>query len=105
MADYSEPAPDDKELKQGYSLKHGLSPIPSILNPGELNLFYFPTTSKDSTWSGIMNMEQHTEANDPDLSYLLVPEKNKLYVIYNSTEGSMDPTASTTTLNMHGESD
>jgi hypothetical protein len=103
MADYSEPAPDNKESKQGYSLNRGLSPIPRMLNQGELNLFYFPTASKDSTWSGTMNMEQHTEANDPDLSYLLVPEKNKLYVIYNSIEGSMDPMASTTTLNMHGE--
>lgn len=103
MANYSVSAPDNKELKQGYFLNRGLSPIPSIHNQGDLNLFYFPAISKDSTWSGIMSMEQHTEINDPDLSYLLVPKKNKLYVIYNSIEGSMDPMAATTTLNMHGE--
>jgi len=48
-------------------------------------------------------MEQHAEINNPDLSYLLMPAKNKLYLIYNSQDGSSDPLATTTTLNTHGE--
>jgi hypothetical protein len=103
LANYSESTPDNKQLKQGYNLSHGLSPIPTVRNRGDLNLFYFPAISKDSTWSGIINMEQHTESNNPDLSYLLLPIKNKVYIIYNSTEGSTDPLATTTTLNMHGQ--
>jgi hypothetical protein len=103
MANYSESTPDNKQLKQGYNLNHGLSPITTVRNRGDLNLFYFPAVSKDSTWSGVMNMEQHSESNNPDLSYLLMPLKNKVYIIYNSTEGSTDPLATTTTLNMQGQ--
>ncbi len=103
MANYSETSTDGKQIKEGYNLNRGLSPIPIVRNQGDLNLFYFPAVSKDSTWSGIMNMEQHLETNNPDLSYLLVPEKNKVYIIYNSTEVSSDPQATTTTVNMHGQ--
>jgi hypothetical protein len=103
MANYTEQEPDKKEIKEGYRLHRGLSPIPVVRNQGDLNLFYFPGISKDSTWTGILDMEQHTESNSPDLSYLLIPEKNKLFIIYNSTEGSTDPLATTTTLNMHGQ--
>jgi hypothetical protein len=48
-------------------------------------------------------MEQHPETNNPDLSYLLMPAKNKLYLIYNSQDAYNDPLATTTTLNTHGE--
>ncbi|HTB26588.1 MAG TPA: hypothetical protein VK711_14535, partial [Puia sp.] len=103
MANYLETTYDSKQIKEGYNLSRGLSPISIIRNQGDLNLFYFPAVSKDSTWSGIMNMEQHAESNNPDLSYLLIPEKDKVYIIYNSTEGSSDPLATTTTVNMHGQ--
>ena len=80
-----------------------MSPIPAVRNRGDLNLFYFPALSKDSTWSAVLDIEQHAESNNPDLSYLLIPAKNKLYIIYNSLEGFADPLATTTTLNMHGQ--
>jgi hypothetical protein len=103
MANYSESNSGKEEKKQGYTLNSGLSPISMVRNRGDLNLFYFPAVSKDSTWSGILEMEQHAETNNPDLSYLLMPVKNKLYLIYNSLDGFTDPLATTTTLNKHGE--
>ncbi len=103
LANYSEANSGEKELKQGYTRNRGLTPIPAVRNKGDLNLFYFPTVSKDSTWSAILEMEQHAETNNPDLSYLLIPAKNKLYLIYNSLEGFTDPFATTTTLNTRGE--
>jgi hypothetical protein len=104
MADYSESGNDKNETKQSYLLNRGLSPVRNVHNKGDLNLFYFPAISRDSAWTGFLNMEQHTESNNPDLSYLLIPEKNKLYIIYNSVEGTDEPVATTTTLNRQGQS-
>jgi hypothetical protein len=103
LANYTEPGGGNRQLKPGYTLNHGLSPIPFVQNRGDLNLFYFPALSKDSTWSGIIEMEQQAESNNPDLSYLVVPANNKLYIIYNSLDGTSDPLASTTTLNRQGQ--
>jgi hypothetical protein len=103
LANYTESEKDTDPLKQGYRLNRGLSPIQAVKNQGDLNIFYFPSVSKDSTWSGTLDMEQHTEKNNPDLSYLLIPKGNKLYMLYNSLEGSMDPLATTTTLNLQGQ--
>jgi hypothetical protein len=103
LANYSEANSGEKDMKKGYKLNRGLSPIPAIRNKGDLNLFYFPALSNDSTWSAVLEMEQHSETNNPDLSYLLIPAKNKLYLIYNSEDGSADALATTTTLNKHGE--
>jgi len=103
LANYSESRPDKGSLSDGYHVNSGLSPIPLIRNRGDLNLFYFPAISKDSTWSGSMIMEQQGESNNPDLSYLIVPDKDKLYIIYNNAEGSGNPIATNTTLNWRGQ--
>ncbi len=103
VANYTESNKGKDETGKAYSLNRGLSPLYSVRNRGDLNIFYFPGVSKDSTWSGIISMEQHAETNNPELSYLLMPVKNKLYLIYNSPEGFTDPVATTTTLNAHGE--
>ena len=103
MANYAESNTGKDEAGKGYVLNRGLSPLSIVRNRGDLNIFYFPGVSKDSTWSGVIATEQHAETNNPDLSYLLMPVKNKLYLIYNSPEGFTDPIATTTTLNAHGE--
>jgi hypothetical protein len=104
MANYTENPLQKKGEENGYNLNHGLSPIPLIRDRGDLNLFYFPAISKDSTWSGSMLMEQEAETNNPDLSYLVVPDKDKLYIIYNNTDGSSSkPMATNTTLNWRGQ--
>ena len=83
LANYTEANSGEKEMKQGYTRNRGLSPLPAVRNTGDLNLFYFPAVSNDSAWSAILEMEQHAETNNPDLSYLLIPPKNKLYLLYN----------------------
>jgi hypothetical protein len=102
LTNYSESNPD-RIQKEGYTLNHGLSPIPVIRNRGDLSLFYFPSRSGDSVWSGVMDVEQHSESNNPELSYLLVPANKKLFMLYNSLNGFADPLATTTTLNIHGQ--
>ncbi len=103
LANYSEAQPGRSNSVEGYHFNRGLSPIPLIRNRGDLNLFYFPAISGDSTWSGSMIMEQQQESNSPDLSYLVIPDKDKLYIIYNNAEGSVNPLATNTTLNRHGQ--
>ncbi len=103
MADYSTSSNNKNNAEQSYVLNRGLNPYSSIHNKGDLNLFYFPGISKDSTWNGFLDMEQHTEANNPDLSYLLIPDKNKLFIVYNSMENADEPTATSTTLNSRGQ--
>ena len=102
LSDYRQPSTVNQQPAKGYSLNKGLSPIPFIRNKGDLNLFYFPTVSGDSTWSGILETEQHGESNNPDLSYLFIPSATKTYIIYNSTDGYRDPLATTTTLDKGG---
>ncbi len=103
LANYHEANMGDENIKPGFTQSPGLSPIPFIRNRGDLNLFYFPAIKTDSTWSGIMELEQHAEINNPDLSYLLVPSGNKIYIIYNSMNGFTDPLATSTTLNKGGQ--
>ncbi len=103
MANYAESNTEKNENGKGYLLNRGLTPLSMVRNRGDLNIFYFPGVSKDSTWSGIISTEQQAETNNPDLSYLMMPLKNKLYLIYNSPEGFTDPIATTTTLNLRGE--
>jgi hypothetical protein len=103
LANYADPGPGKSSLSSGYTLHQGLRPIPFVRNRGDLNLFYFPAIQNDSTWSGSMVMEQQAESNNPDLSYLMVPDKGKLYMLYNSSEDSGDPMAMTTTLNRQGK--
>ena len=56
----------------------------ALYNRGDLCLFYFPARDTDSCWSGIIDKEQITEFNSPYLSYLVVPVKDRLFLLYNS---------------------
>jgi len=75
-----------------------------VRNPGALNLFYFPAVREDSAWSGILDVEQHADANNPFLSYLLVPTGKKIFMLYNHFDDFSDGLATTTTLNNQGQS-
>jgi hypothetical protein len=103
LANYSEQHPGKDKIKDGYTLTPGLNPIPFVQHTGDLNLFYFPAIRKDSVWSAVLDTEQHTEQNSPDLSYLTIPMRNKLYIIYNRPDGYSNALATTTSLNIHGQ--
>jgi hypothetical protein len=103
LANYKEAENTKSNQEEGYHFNQGLSPIPLIRNRGDLNLFYFPAVSRANAWSGTLIMEQKPESNNPDLSYLLIPDKDKLYIIYNNGEGYGNPVATNTTLNLQGQ--
>jgi len=69
---------------------------------GDLNLFYLPAGRKDSSWSAMISKEQVTELNSPNLSYLVVPGKDKLFFLYNSFIANEDPYGSTTVIDQQG---
>ena len=50
----------------------------------------------------MMEMEQNAESNNPDLSYLLFPSGDKLYILYNDVDLSQDPLATGTALTNSG---
>ena len=103
LAHYAEPDPSSSSWSAGIKVNQGLRPLPLIRNRGDLNFFYFPAVKLDSTWSGSLFMEQRAEPNNPELSYLMVPDQGKLYIIYNSLDGFEDPTATSTTLDNQGK--
>lgn len=70
--------------RDGYT-RYGLLGGPRALySRGDLCLFYFPGRNNDTCWSGIINKEQVTEFNSPYLSYLVVPAKERIFLLYNS---------------------
>jgi hypothetical protein len=103
LAGYQMNTDNQSEIKKGYSYNNGLRAIPQIRHSGDLNLFYFPSISKDSTWSGIVETEQHSNTNFPSLSYLILPIQKRVYVLYNTIDGYTEPFVSTTMVNLKGQ--
>jgi len=71
-------------MQEGYARYSELRGLGDVHGRGDLSLFYFPAGQKDSCWSGLISKEQVTEMNAPDLSYLVVPVKGRLFFLYNS---------------------
>jgi len=88
--------------RDGYTRYGSLSGPASKYNRGDLSLFYFPTVSSDSSWSGIINKEQMTELNSSYLSYLAVPFEDRLFLVYNSYFRNEEQYGSTTILDKKG---
>ena len=70
--------------RDGYTRYNLLGGPRALYNRGDLCLFYFPVHSRDSIWSGIIDKEQVTEFNSPYLSYLVMPVKERIFLLYNS---------------------
>jgi hypothetical protein len=70
---------------------------------GDLSLYYFPSVRGDSCWSGMISEEQVTELNSPNLSYMIVPMRDKLFCLYNSFVHNDQLYAATTVLNRKGQ--
>ena len=89
------------EPRYGYARYH------STVNPpwhdrGDLSLYFFPASRKDSCWSGMISQEQITELNSPNLSYMMVPMENRLVFLYNSFVHGEKMYASTTVIDPTG---
>jgi len=89
------------EPRYGYARYH------STVNPawhdrGDLSLYFFPASRKDSCWSGMISQEQVTELNSPNLSYMMVPMQDRLVFLYNSFVHGERRYASTTVIDPTG---
>ena len=69
---------------------------------GNLSLFFLPGKENDSSWSGLMDKQQTTDMNNPNLSYLFIPAKDKLALLYNNFLSSGDQYASSLFLDDQG---
>jgi hypothetical protein len=90
-------------IRDGYAKYRTLAALGGSHERGDLGLFYFPAGRGDSAWSGMISKEQVTELNSPNLSYLMVPVRDKLFFLYNSFYRGEDPYATTTILDHRGE--
>ena len=88
--------------KYGYS-RYRLPANPPYHDRGDLSLYYFPASRKDTSWMGMISQEQVTEMNSPNLSYMVVPLQDKLFFLYNSFVHGQSMYASTTVINQQGE--
>jgi hypothetical protein len=88
--------------RDGYTRYNRLGGLRNLYSRGDLNLFFLPAQARDSAWSGIINKEQLTEMNAPDLSYLVAPEGDQVYFLYNSGTGNDQQYGSTTLLDARG---
>ena len=69
--------------REGYSRLGVLAGEGPFADEGNLNLYFFPSRPADSCWSGKITQAQQTQANAPGLSYLVIPRKERLYILYN----------------------
>jgi hypothetical protein len=91
-------------VHDGYAHYQNLvSPGGNPHDRGDLSLYYFPARKGDSAWSGLISKEQITEMNSPNLSYLVIPEKDKLLFLYNAFVKGQALFATSTILSPHGD--
>jgi hypothetical protein len=92
-------------VHDGYARYGILGALGGTHGRGDLGLFYFPAGREDSCWSGIFHKEQTTELSAQNLSYMMVPVRDKLVFLYNSYLRNMDSytSASATVLTPRGE--
>lgn len=88
--------------------RFGYARYRSTVNPpyhdrGDLSLYFFPASRRDSTWSGMISEEQVTELNSPNLSYMVVPMQDRLVFLYNSFVHGEKIYASTTVIDPRGD--
>jgi len=90
------------EPRYGYA-RYRATANPTYHDRGDLSLYYFPASRKDSCWSGMISQEQVTELNSPNLSYMMVPMQDRIVFLYNSFVHGEKMYASTTVIDPHGE--
>lgn len=69
---------------------------------GDLRLYYFPATPRDTCWSGLINQAQSGELNTSYLSYACMPVEGKIIFLYNSVWYNDAKSGSTTVLDPEG---
>ena len=86
-----------------YSRYSDLSDTKKRFERGDLSLKYFPFHPADSSWGGLLQVEQVTELRYADLSYACVPAADKIIFLYNSLARNEHRMSSTTVLDHNGQ--
>lgn len=87
--------------KNDYTRYNHLAGTKELYDRGDLSMYYFSASGKDSCWSGIINKEQSRELNNGNLSYVFLPNDDKLFFLYNSFH-RQDEIGSSTILDVNG---
>ena len=87
--------------KNEYTRYNHLAGTKELYDRGDLSMYYFSATGKDSCWSGILNKEQARDLKGGNLSYVFLPSDDKLFFLYNSFR-RQDETGSSTILDING---
>ena len=70
---------------------------------GDLSVKYFPFHPEDTSWSGLLHVEQTTELSYADLSYACVPSGDKIIFLYNSLAKNENKVGNTMVLDHKGQ--
>jgi hypothetical protein len=90
------------EPRYGYA-RYRATANPVYHDRGDLSLYFFPASRRDSCWSGMISQAQVTELNSPNLSYMMVPMQDRIVLLYNSFIHGEKMFASTTVIDPRGE--
>ncbi|RTL57544.1 MAG: hypothetical protein EKK37_16030 [Sphingobacteriales bacterium] len=87
--------------RNDYTRYNHLAGTKELYDRGDLSMYYFSASGKDSCWSGIINKEQSGELTNGNLSYVFLPSDDKLFFLYNSFH-QQDEIGSSTILDVNG---
>lgn len=87
--------------KNDYTRYNHLAGTKELYARGDLSMYYFSASGKDSCWSGVINKEQSRELKNGNLSYVFLPSDDKLFFLYNSFQ-RQDEIGSSTILDVNG---
>jgi len=64
---------------------------------------YFPFEPTDTSWGGLLHVEQETELRYDNLSYACIPARDKIIFLYSSLAKNKHKVGSTTVLDHNGQ--
>jgi hypothetical protein len=102
-AAYSTRAKKLKFNEREYTRNSDLSERNKRFERGDLSMKYFPFHPADTSWGGLLHVEQATELRYDNLSYACVPSRDKIIFLYNSLAKNEYKVSSTTVLDHKGQ--
>jgi hypothetical protein len=102
-AAYSNHASKLKFNDNEYTRNSNLSDTKKRFERGDLSVKYFPFYPTDSSWGGLIHVEQATELRYDNLSYACVPDKEKIIFLYNSLAKNDYKVSSSTVVDHSGQ--
>ena len=102
-AAYSNHASKLKFNDNEYTRNSNLSDTKRKFERGDLSVKYFPFHAADSSWGGLIHVQQVTELRYDNLSYACVPDKDRIIFLYNSLAKNDYKVSSSTVVDHSGQ--